>query len=138
MYFPLKCHFLQIFKIILESSHIAHSIGNFILKNFNSEHFLIKLISDEIWLYIHMTSCDVIQFCVIVYLIRYQFYQKMFRIKVFQYKISDRMSYLGALYDNFETFRKKFSMGKNFRKSRGSSRNFNRFSIWKRFWTHKR
>ena len=47
--FPLKCHFLQIFKIIVESSPIAHSIGNFILKNFNSEHFLIKLISYEIW-----------------------------------------------------------------------------------------
>ena len=47
--FPLKCHFLQIFKIIVESSLIAHSIGNFILKNFNSEHFLIKLISYEIW-----------------------------------------------------------------------------------------
>ena len=51
---PLKWHFLQIFKIIVESSLIAHSIGNFILKNFNSEHFLIKLISDEIWLYIHI------------------------------------------------------------------------------------
>ena len=47
--FPLKCHFLQIFKIILESSLIAHSIGYFILKNFSSEHFLIKLISYEIW-----------------------------------------------------------------------------------------
>ena len=44
-------------------------------------------------IYSYMTSCDVIQFCVIVYLIRYQFYQKMFRIKVFQYEISDRMSY---------------------------------------------
>ena len=34
---------------------------------------------------------------------------KMFRFKVFQYKISNRMSYLRALYDNFEIFN-----GKNF------------------------
>ena len=52
--------------------------------------------------------------------------------------MSDRMSHLRALYDNFGIFWKKYSMGKNFRKSRGSSRNFNRFSIWKRFLTHKR
>ena len=29
----------QIFKIIVESSLIAHSIGNFILKNINTGHF---------------------------------------------------------------------------------------------------
>ena len=34
-------------------------------------------------------------------------YQKMSRLRVFQYKISDRKSYLGALYNNFEIFRKK-------------------------------
>ena len=62
---PLKCHFLQNFKIIVESSPIAHSIGNFILKNFNSVLWVL--------------------------------YQKMFRIKVFQYKISDRMSYWWTL-----------------------------------------
>ena len=49
MNFPLKCYFLQNFKIIVVSSLAANSIGNFILKNFNSEHFLIKLISYEIW-----------------------------------------------------------------------------------------
>ena len=31
----------------------------------------------------------------------------MSRLRVFQYKISDRKSYLGALYNNFEIFRKK-------------------------------
>ena len=46
---PLKCDFSRIFKIIVESSPIAHSIGNFILKSFKSEHFLIKGISYEIW-----------------------------------------------------------------------------------------
>ena len=51
---PLKWHFLQIFKIIVDSSLIAHSVGNFILKNFSSENFLIKLISDEIWYRIHI------------------------------------------------------------------------------------
>ena len=45
---------MQLFKIIVESSLIAHSIGNFILKNFNSEHFLIKLISDEIYYHIKL------------------------------------------------------------------------------------
>ena len=39
----------------------------------------------------------------------------MSRYNVFQYKISDRMSYLGALYDNFEIFRKKkFQWGRVF------------------------
>ena len=37
------------------------------------------------------------------YLLTCYFYRKMSRYNVFQY----RMSYLGALYDNFETFRKK-------------------------------
>ena len=37
------------------------------------------------------------------------FIKKMLRVKVFKYKISHRMSYLRALYDNFE-----FSMGKKF------------------------
>ena len=32
----------------------------------------------------------------------------MLRFKVFQYKISYRMSYLRALYDNFEILEKKF------------------------------
>ena len=49
------------------------------------------------------------------YLITCSLYQKMSRFKVFQYKISDRMSYLGALYDNFEIFRKKiFQWGRIF------------------------
>ena len=37
--FASKYHFLQNFKIIVESSPITHSIGNCILKNFNSGHF---------------------------------------------------------------------------------------------------
>ena len=32
----------------------------------------------------------------------------MSRYNVFQYEISDRMSYMGALCDNFEIFQKKF------------------------------
>ena len=35
---PLKFPFLKIFKIIVESLLIAHSIGNFILKNINTGH----------------------------------------------------------------------------------------------------
>ena len=39
----------------------------------------------------------------------------MSRYNVFQYKIYDRMSYLGALYDNFEIFGKnKFRWGRIF------------------------
>ena len=41
------------------------------------------------------------------YLITCSLDQKMFRFKVFQYKNSDRMSHLEALYDNSEIFRKK-------------------------------
>ena len=41
------------------------------------------------------------------YLLTCSLYQKMSRFKVFQYEISDRMSHLAALYDNFEIFRKK-------------------------------
>ena len=52
--FPIKMLFFANLRIIVESSPIAHSMGNFILKNFNSEHFLIKLISDEIWRHIHI------------------------------------------------------------------------------------
>ena len=36
---PLKFPFLKIFKIIVESSLIAHLIGNFILKNIKAGHF---------------------------------------------------------------------------------------------------
>ena len=43
----------------------------------------------------------------------------MSRYNVFQYKISDRMSYLGALYDNFEIFRKKKFNGEEFLKIEG-------------------
>ena len=61
-------------------------------------------------------------------LITCSLYQKMSRVKVFQYEIYDRVSRLGALYDNFEIFRKKIFNGKEFSKIEGSSRNFNRFS----------
>ena len=61
---PLKFPFLKIFKIIVESSLIAHLIGNFILKNIKTGHFLIKLISDEIcrhmWFYDVIYEYDVI------------------------------------------------------------------------------
>ena len=56
--FPLKCHFLEIFKITVESSLIAYSIGNYILKNIKTELFLIKLKCEEIWR--HKKGHDVI------------------------------------------------------------------------------
>ena len=39
---PMKIFPIENFKIAVESSQIAHSIGNFILKNFKTGHFLIK------------------------------------------------------------------------------------------------
>ena len=45
---PLKISILKNFKIIVETSLIAHSIGNFILKNIKKETMCLKLISDEI------------------------------------------------------------------------------------------
>ena len=44
----MEMNFLQNFRIIVESSLIAHLIGNFILKNIKTEHFLIKVTCDEI------------------------------------------------------------------------------------------
>ena len=41
---------------------------------------------------------------------------------VFQYKISHRMSYLGALYENFEIFRKKNFQWERIFENRGSAR----------------
>ena len=38
------------------------------------------------------------------------------------YKISDRMSHLGALYDNFEIFRKKIFNGRKIFENRGAVR----------------
>ena len=58
------------------------------------------------------------------YLLTCYFYRKMSRYNVFQYKISDRMSYLGALYDNFEIFRKKIFNGKEFSKIEGQFAKF--------------
>ena len=46
---PLKFYFSKIFKMIIESSQIAHSIGNFILKNVITGFFLIKWTCEEIW-----------------------------------------------------------------------------------------
>ena len=46
----------------------------------------------------------------------------MSRFKVFQYKISDRMSHLGALYDNFEIFRKKIFQWERIFENRGAVR----------------
>ena len=64
-------------------------------------------------------------------------YQKMPRFKVFSIKLAIECAIckLSTIVLNF--FQKKNSKGKNFRKSKGDSRNFNRFSIWKRFITHK-
>ena len=56
------------------------------------------------------------------YLLTRLLYQKILRFKVFQYEISDRMSYLGALYDNFEIFRKKFFQWESIFENRGAVR----------------
>ena len=45
---PLKISIFKNFKVIVETSLIAHSIGNFILNNIKKGTMLIKLISDEI------------------------------------------------------------------------------------------
>ena len=50
------------------------------------------------------------------YLLTCSFYRKVLRYNVFKYKISDRMSYLTALYDNFEIFvKKKIQWGRIFK-----------------------
>ena len=46
----------------------------------------------------------------------------MSRYNVFQYKISDRMSYLGALYDDFEIFQKKIFQWRRIFEKRGPVR----------------
>ena len=56
------------------------------------------------------------------YLLTCYFYRKMSRYNVFQYKISDRMSYLTALYDNFEIFRKKNFQWERIFENRGAVR----------------
>ena len=69
--FPLKCHFLEIFKMTLESSLIAYSIENFILKNLKTELFLKKLKCEEIWR--HKKGHDVISSHKLVTWINVQF-----------------------------------------------------------------
>ena len=62
-----------------------------------------------------MTSCNIIYKYDVIFRQK-SVLSKMFRIEVFQYKISDRMSYLTALYDNFLIFRKKnFKWGRIFK-----------------------
>ena len=57
------------------------------------------------------------------YLITCSLYQKkMSRFKVFQYKLSDRMSHLGALIDNFEIFPKKIFQWERIFENRGAIR----------------
>ena len=85
--------FSKNFKIIVESSQITHSIGNFILKNFKMGHF----------------------------------WESEHAFFVIKFPIEWAIGELSTIILKF--LEKKISMGKNFRKSRGSSRNFNRFSI---------
>ena len=59
-----RCYFLKIFKNIIETLLIDHSIGYFILKNFKTGRFLMKMTCEEIWRYnvifIHLWTviCD--------------------------------------------------------------------------------
>ena len=50
--------------------------------------------------------------------------KKTFHYKAFQYEISDRISYLVALHDNFEIFRKKKFNAEEFSKIEGQFANF--------------
>ena len=52
------------------------------------------------------------------------FYRKTTRFKVFQFEISNRMSYSRTLYDNFEIFRKKIFNGEEFSKIEGQFAKF--------------
>ena len=56
------------------------------------------------------------------YLLTCSLYQKRARFKVFQYEISDRMSYSRTLYDNFEIFRKNFFQWGRIFENRGAVR----------------
>ena len=56
---PMKIFPIENFKIAVESSQIAHSIGNFILKNIKTGHFLIKSICEEIWRNNNKKQCTV-------------------------------------------------------------------------------
>ena len=94
---PLKCDFSRIFKIIVESSPIAHSIGNFILKSFKSEHFLIKGISYEIW---RIKLYDVMYRNIRIW--RHISTEISFIINVQNQSFSVWMSYMWTLNDNFE------------------------------------
>ena len=58
------------------------------------------------------------------YLLTCSLYEKMSRFKVFQYEISDRISYWRTLYDNFEIFRKKIFNGEEFSKIEGQFAKF--------------
>ena len=102
----LKRYIKHSFHSFIQSSPIVYSIGNSIIKNFTSEHFFIKVISDEIWCHIHIWRHVTSYMNITSYLGRYQFYRKIVRVKVFQYEISDRMSYWWTFYDNFENSRK--------------------------------
>ena len=44
----MKIFPIENFKIPVESSRIAYLIGNFILKNIKTDHFLIKMTCDKI------------------------------------------------------------------------------------------
>ena len=93
----------QNIKIIVESSSIAHSIGNFILKNIKTEHFFYptnRCGDMTSWPYFMTSYSDITS-----YLRTRQFYQKMTSFNVFQCEISSRMSYMQTFYDNFENFR---------------------------------
>ena len=107
--------FSKNFKIIVESSQIARSIGNFIQENFKTGHFLIKWICEEIWChmpfyldlvtsYMNKMTYDVISSQIFTLSKMYHFNS----FKIFQYKVCDRIGYLLHLYDSFEIFRKKF------------------------------
>ena len=95
------------FKIILESSQTAHSILTFFLKNFKTGHFYQVNMWWDMTSYVILFLNDVTKslkrrkwrhISSQVHFIKKLCYNN------FQYKISDRMSYLWAVYENFEFF----------------------------------
>ena len=105
-FFPIEILF---FKIILESAQIAHSNGNFMLKNFiRRDFFKNKKVRryDFISHFIHVWRLKIFKnWLMTSYLLPCLLYQTIHKGKAFQYEIFDRMKYFWAIYDNFENFR---------------------------------
>ena len=110
--------FSKIFKMIVEGAQVAHSIGNFILKNFITGHFLVNedvrrydvivLILMILWRHTWM------KWYMMSYLLTCSSYQKMSRYNVLQYEIPELFKNSLRSFWNF--WKIKFQLGKIFEK----------------------